>query len=145
MATVGCSRLTEGHSSGESSMYGPISTIISICERESVIAERLAPRCCGPTEQGAWHVADTVMDNPPQTPSDAREGHRFDTHGKTMQPFALTYARSPIPEPETPYAYDPEQQVNLLADGSVAVRDRALLLACGATTSTAGSKTHFDD
>ncbi|MBV9026793.1 MAG: putative ATP-grasp-modified RiPP [Streptomycetaceae bacterium] len=62
-----------------------------------------------------------------------------------MQPFALTYAQPPIPEPETPYAYDPEQQVNLLADGSVAVRNRALLLACGATTSTAGSKTHFDD
>ncbi|MCQ4082371.1 putative ATP-grasp-modified RiPP [Streptomyces sp. RB6PN25] len=62
-----------------------------------------------------------------------------------MQPFALTYARPPIPEPETPYAYDPERQLNVLADGSVAVRDRAVLLACGATTSTAGSKTHFDD
>jgi putative ATP-grasp target RiPP len=62
-----------------------------------------------------------------------------------MQPFALIYAQHPIPEPEAPYVYDPERQLNLLADGSVAVRDRTVLLACGATTSTAGSKTHFDD
>ncbi|MBY8883414.1 putative ATP-grasp-modified RiPP [Streptomyces sp. PTM05] len=60
-------------------------------------------------------------------------------------PFALTYARSPIPEPVTSYAYDPDQQLNVLADGSPAVLDVAMLLAAGSTTSTAGSKTHFDD
>lgn len=62
-----------------------------------------------------------------------------------MQPFALMFTRPAVPEPETPYVYDPELQLNLLSDGRVAVRDRAVLLACGATTSTAGSKTHFDD
>ncbi|MDF3287865.1 MULTISPECIES: putative ATP-grasp-modified RiPP [Streptomyces] len=62
-----------------------------------------------------------------------------------MQPFALTYARRPIPEPETSFAYDPEQQLNVLADGTPAVRRPKVLLEAGSTTSTAGSKTHFDD
>ncbi|ATL80480.1 hypothetical protein SMALA_0234 [Streptomyces malaysiensis subsp. malaysiensis] len=36
-------------------------------------------------------------------------------------------------------------QLNVLSDGRPAIADRAVLLATGTTTSTAGSKTHFDD
>jgi putative ATP-grasp target RiPP len=36
-------------------------------------------------------------------------------------------------------------QLNVLPDGRPAVSDRALLMAAGTTTSTAGSQTHFDD
>ncbi|MFE7646144.1 putative ATP-grasp-modified RiPP [Streptomyces phaeoluteigriseus] len=63
-----------------------------------------------------------------------------------MQPFALDYAR-PAAELEyaTPYAYDPGLQLNVLLDGRIAARDHALLRELGTTTSTAGSKTHFDD
>ncbi|MFY1675796.1 MULTISPECIES: putative ATP-grasp-modified RiPP [unclassified Streptomyces] len=63
-----------------------------------------------------------------------------------MQPFALDYAR-PAAELEaaTPYVYDPGTQLNVLVDGRVAARDHALLRALATTTSTAGSKTHFDD
>jgi putative ATP-grasp target RiPP len=62
-----------------------------------------------------------------------------------MHPFALNYARRRTPEPETSYAYDPAQQLNVLADGTPAVRDHQVLRDSGSTTSTAGSKTHFDD
>ena len=63
-----------------------------------------------------------------------------------MRPFALNYARPAAHPPVTiPYAYDPEQQLNVLPDGRQAISDPGLLLAAGATTSTAGSKTHFDD
>lgn len=63
-----------------------------------------------------------------------------------MQPFALNYAR-PAVELETavPYVYDTGLQLNVLFDGRVAARDLALLREVGTTTSTAGSKTHFDD
>ncbi|GGW39063.1 MULTISPECIES: putative ATP-grasp-modified RiPP [Streptomyces] len=63
-----------------------------------------------------------------------------------MKPFALNYAR-PAAELEfaTPYAYDPGLQLNVLLDGRIAARDHALLRELGTTTSTAGSKTHFDD
>ncbi|CAL9341142.1 hypothetical protein SUDANB6_00271 [Streptomyces sp. enrichment culture] len=63
-----------------------------------------------------------------------------------MQPFALQYAR-PAPEPDAaaPYVYDAGLQVNVLLDGRVAACDHALLRELGTTTSTAGSKTHFDD
>ncbi|MFC4501538.1 MULTISPECIES: putative ATP-grasp-modified RiPP [Streptomyces] len=63
-----------------------------------------------------------------------------------MQPFALNYAR-PAAELEfdTPYAYDSGLQLNVLLDGRVAARDHALLRELATTTSTAGSKTHFDD
>ncbi|MDQ0585072.1 putative ATP-grasp-modified RiPP [Streptomyces rishiriensis] len=63
-----------------------------------------------------------------------------------MQPFTLNYAR-PAAELEfsTPYAYDPGMQLNVLLDGRIAARDHALLRELGTTTSTAGSKTHFDD
>lgn len=63
-----------------------------------------------------------------------------------MQPFALNYAR-PARElvVSTPYVYDSGMQLNVLADGRVAACDHALLREVGTTTSTAGSKTHFDD
>jgi len=65
-----------------------------------------------------------------------------------MSMFALAYAR-PAEEIEViavpAYRYDPLLQLNVLPDGRVAARDRALLRDLGSTTSTAGSKTHFDD
>ncbi|MET8982441.1 putative ATP-grasp-modified RiPP [Streptomyces sp. NPDC004539] len=63
-----------------------------------------------------------------------------------MQPFALNYAR-PAAESATttPYAYDPGMQLNVLSDGRIAAADLNLLRELGTTTSTAGSKTHFDD
>jgi putative ATP-grasp target RiPP len=48
-------------------------------------------------------------------------------------------------ELSAPYTYDSGLQLNVLADGRVAAHDLALLRELGTTTSTAGSKTHFDD
>ncbi|MDF3302903.1 putative ATP-grasp-modified RiPP [Streptomyces tropicalis] len=63
-----------------------------------------------------------------------------------MQPFALNYARPAVEcECSTPYVYDAGLQLNVLADGRIAASDLALLRELGTTTSTAGSKTHFDD
>ncbi|MGC3002295.1 putative ATP-grasp-modified RiPP [Streptomyces sp. G35A] len=63
-----------------------------------------------------------------------------------MQPFALNYARPAVElVAATPYAYDSGLQLNVLVDGRIAARDHALLREVGTTTSTAGSKTHFDD
>ncbi|WP_431771550.1 putative ATP-grasp-modified RiPP [Streptomyces cucumeris] len=64
-----------------------------------------------------------------------------------MQPFALSHAipaddQSPV---IVPYSYNVALQLNVLSDGRPAIADRAVLLATGTTTSTAGSKTHFDD
>ncbi|MEW2167671.1 putative ATP-grasp-modified RiPP [Streptomyces sp. NPDC007084] len=63
-----------------------------------------------------------------------------------MRPFTLNYA---LPSGQSaaipPYHFDTAQQLNVLPDGRPAVTDRALLLATGTTTSTAGSQTHFDD
>ncbi|AEM84683.1 putative ATP-grasp-modified RiPP [Streptomyces violaceusniger] len=63
-----------------------------------------------------------------------------------MQPFVLKHAipaeRSSV---SVTYAYDAALQLNVLSDGRPAIADRAVLLATGTTTSTAGSKTHFDD
>ncbi|WP_369229835.1 putative ATP-grasp-modified RiPP [Streptomyces sp. R21] len=63
-----------------------------------------------------------------------------------MRPFTLNYAlpqgQSAVP---VPYHYDVSLQLNVLSDGRPAVSDRALLMAAGTTTSTAGSQTHFDD
>jgi putative ATP-grasp target RiPP len=63
-----------------------------------------------------------------------------------MQPFALNYAR-PAAELEatTPYFYDSGLQLNVLFDGRIAACDHGLMRDLGTTTSTAGSKTHFDD
>ncbi|CAL9360894.1 MULTISPECIES: putative ATP-grasp-modified RiPP [Streptomyces] len=63
-----------------------------------------------------------------------------------MQPFALNYARPAVElAVATPYAYDSGMQLNVLGDGRIAACDHALLREVGTTTSTAGSKTHFDD
>ncbi|MER7841192.1 putative ATP-grasp-modified RiPP [Streptomyces sp. NPDC096040] len=63
-----------------------------------------------------------------------------------MQPFALNYARPAVQlDVITPYAYDSGLQLNVLLDGRIAATDHAMLKALGTTTSTAGSKTHFDD
>ncbi|ANH90091.1 MULTISPECIES: putative ATP-grasp-modified RiPP [Streptomyces] len=63
-----------------------------------------------------------------------------------MQPFALNYARPAVEwDAGTPYVYDAGLQLNVLPDGRIAACDQALLRELGTTTSTAGSKTHFDD
>ncbi|WP_405608424.1 putative ATP-grasp-modified RiPP [Streptomyces sp. NBC_00076] len=63
-----------------------------------------------------------------------------------MQPFALNYARPSMElDATTPYVYDTGLQLNVLFDGRIAARDHALIRELGTTTSTAGSKTHFDD
>ncbi|UQA97032.1 putative ATP-grasp-modified RiPP [Streptomyces halobius] len=64
-----------------------------------------------------------------------------------MRPFALSFAR-PVAQTSSstvPYTYDATRQLNVLPDGRPATSSRAVLLATGSTTSTAGSKTHFDD
>ncbi|WP_336321933.1 putative ATP-grasp-modified RiPP [Streptomyces lavendofoliae] len=64
-----------------------------------------------------------------------------------MQPFACSYTRPQKASEDVTasYVYDPALQLNVLSDGRPAISDRALLLAAGTTTSTAGSQTHFDD
>jgi putative ATP-grasp target RiPP len=63
-----------------------------------------------------------------------------------VRPFTLNYAvPRGVPAVVTPYRFDASRQSNVLTDGRPAVRDRALMLAAGTTTSTAGSQTHFDD
>ncbi|MFJ4833451.1 putative ATP-grasp-modified RiPP [Streptomyces sp. NPDC088747] len=63
-----------------------------------------------------------------------------------MRPFTLNYALPTGPSALTAaYHFDVSLQLNVLPDGRPAVSDRALLLASGTTTSTAGSQTHFDD
>ncbi|MGY5627480.1 putative ATP-grasp-modified RiPP [Streptomyces sp. UC1A3] len=59
--------------------------------------------------------------------------------------FALRYARPAAPDPAVPYAYNPDLQLNILSDGTPAAEDHGVLRILGTTTSTAGSKTHFDD
>jgi putative ATP-grasp target RiPP len=61
------------------------------------------------------------------------------------QPFALRHARPAADEPAVPYSYDPDLQLNLMSDGTPAAEHPAVLRELGTTTSTAGSKTHFDD
>lgn len=62
--------------------------------------------------------------------------------------MALQYARPVEPEPDISelMVYDPELQMNVFKkDGSLVVDDHETLIKFGTTTSTAGSKTHFDD
>lgn len=61
--------------------------------------------------------------------------------------FALQFAIPAPPDPEfsVPATYDPEKQMNVLPDGSPACENAEWLAKSGTTTSTAGSKTHFDD
>ena len=73
-------------------------------------------------------------------------GHRATAGGSFVRPFTLNYA---LPSGQSaavpPYHFDVSLQLNVLPDGRPAVSDRALLMATGTTTSTAGSQTHFDD
>ena len=63
-----------------------------------------------------------------------------------MRLFALNYARPAEQlEVSTPYRYDSGLQLNVLPDGRIAAHDHSLLKELASTTSTAGSKTHFDD
>ncbi|MET9731170.1 putative ATP-grasp-modified RiPP [Streptomyces sp. NPDC006458] len=63
-----------------------------------------------------------------------------------MQPFALNYARPAVElDVIAAYTYDSGLQLNVLVDGRIAATDLTLLRELGTTTSTAGSKTHFDD
>lgn len=62
-----------------------------------------------------------------------------------MRPFALSYATPRLPEPATPFVFDAERQLNVCPDGTPAAENFPVLLATATTTSTAGSKTHFDD
>lgn len=62
--------------------------------------------------------------------------------------LALQYAKLVEPEPDISelMVYDPELQMNVFKDGrGLVVDDKETLVKFGATTSTAGSKTHFDD
>lgn len=61
------------------------------------------------------------------------------------EPFALRYARPAAPDPDVPYVYDQDLQLNVMPSGTPAAEDTAVLRKLGTTTSTAGSKTHFDD
>jgi putative ATP-grasp target RiPP len=62
-----------------------------------------------------------------------------------VTPFALSYATPRQPEPATPYSFDAERQLNVCPDGTPAAENVPVLLLTASTTSTAGSKTHFDD
>ncbi|MFI9103292.1 putative ATP-grasp-modified RiPP [Streptomyces fildesensis] len=63
-----------------------------------------------------------------------------------MRAFALFHARPATPDTFTAhYTYDGARQLNVLPDGRPVISDPVMLLATGSTTSTAGSKTHFDD
>jgi putative ATP-grasp target RiPP len=62
--------------------------------------------------------------------------------------LALQFARPVEPEPDISelMVYDPERQMNVFKDGSgLVIDDPDTLIKFGTTTSTAGSKTHFDD
>ncbi|MFD5514093.1 putative ATP-grasp-modified RiPP [Streptomyces sp. NPDC127051] len=60
-------------------------------------------------------------------------------------PFALKYTRPREAEPETPFTYNADRQLNVCADGSLAAENYTILMGTAATSSTAGSKTHSDD
>lgn len=64
-----------------------------------------------------------------------------------MTSFLDQFARPAPPEPTglVPITYDPVLQMNVLPDGTPACKNLDWLAASGTTTSTAGSKTHFDD
>lgn len=62
--------------------------------------------------------------------------------------LALQYAHPVDPEPDISelMVYDPELQMNVFKkDGGLVIDDKVTLRKFGTTTSTAGSKTHFDD
>lgn len=60
----------------------------------------------------------------------------------------MQYAKSVEEQPDISelMVYDPELQMNVFKkDGTLVIDDPETLMKFGATTSTAGSKTHFDD
>lgn len=60
--------------------------------------------------------------------------------------LALQFAKAPPPDPTiSGMRYDPVLQMNVKADGTPVVADVDLVRSSLTTTSTAGSKTHFDD
>lgn len=61
--------------------------------------------------------------------------------------LALQYAIPALPDHEllTEAKYDPELQMNVLPDGTPACLNREWVEKTCSTTSTAGSKTHWDD
>ncbi|MFF3402899.1 putative ATP-grasp-modified RiPP [Streptomyces sp. NPDC002659] len=62
------------------------------------------------------------------------------------QPFALRFVKPAPPQPSSEaYVYDAVSQFNRFGDGRAVYLCRRAMLAMGTTTSTAGSKTHFDD
>lgn len=60
-------------------------------------------------------------------------------------PFALAFAKQRPQAEQVPFEYDPSQQLNVCADGSAAAGSMGVVALFGATSSTAGSKTHPDD
>ena len=61
--------------------------------------------------------------------------------------FILQFARPAPPEPEypVPVRYDADKQLLVFEDGTPVCENKELIRVMGTTTSTAGSKTHFDD
>jgi putative ATP-grasp target RiPP len=62
--------------------------------------------------------------------------------------LVLQYAIPAPPDPvyKEPVRYDKEKQLLVyVKDGTPVCKDRETIKAMGTTTSTAGSKTHFDD
>lgn len=64
-----------------------------------------------------------------------------------MTAFTLQFTTPAEPEHEfsIPATYNPALQLNVLPDGTPACENEEWLRVSGTTTSTAGSKTHFDD
>lgn len=63
-----------------------------------------------------------------------------------MLPFILQFATAAPPDPSiAEMRYDPALQLNVMPDGSPVITHRKLVQESLTTTSTAGSKTHFDD
>lgn len=73
------------------------------------------------------------------------EGSRVSATLAPPAPFALGFGQARLAEPVLPFSYDPRQQISVGTDGRRAVDDHAVVMGTGATSSTAGSKTHNDD
>jgi putative ATP-grasp target RiPP len=62
--------------------------------------------------------------------------------------FALQFAKpvEEVPDISELMVYDPVLMMNVFKkDGALVIEDHETLMKYGSTTSTAGSKTHFDD
>lgn len=67
--------------------------------------------------------------------------------GVRKMSFILQYAKPAPAEPEypVPVRYDSQKQLLVFEDGTPVCENKELIRVMGTTTSTAGSKTHFDD